>query len=156
MKRVTIRSPISDDLAAPIGRVIIEWARLEGTVHLAFIQCLGLAEKPGRAIAGNIRRASVLFKIIEQVVDLTDEQRAYLSNTKNCIKALEKERNEVTHRFWLQGESGTIDGFQTTHAKEVATIERDATYFSCLAERICSANDQLLAFWLEIFEQQPS
>ena len=139
-----------------IGRAIIEWARLEASLHdlIWTIEGKGLAEGRGETEKHLVGRLLKEFrKIGSGSTETPSEVRMAVLAVAGAVKTLSEDRNLIVHGTW-----GELDGVPSVGSLRLETIDRnDVTFESFPPDRlrdfirgVTDCRDQAMAIIAEV------
>lgn len=137
---------ISEAHKKAIGEVVLEWAQLEWTVHIAFGALLGMEMDAGRLVGTHIRRVQTLLEVIESVGQLDTVLLERFAEHKAKICELQRERDWIVHGLWFgrEGEEHLV-GYRDTKPKLDEPRSLSARKIQEVAERINAWNGSLVS-----------
>jgi hypothetical protein len=109
-----------------LGRLTVEFGRVEYLVKLTFKQLHGLPFSEGLALAEGHRQFSELCSEVKKGAErnLTDaEQREKLMEVVGDLLELSRERNDMVHAFWFEMEAGSMQRTRVELDKKTRTLD---------------------------------
>ena len=107
-KRYSPSLELTDDHFKAIGKVAVNWSRLEFLLGRAIAELLGTDLKPGRIITTRLS-AENLIEIFKQLAEYRDPNGKFTNDLNKLYKCLDKARQKrrlIIHGIWAADEEG--------------------------------------------------
>ncbi len=128
--------PISDELTAGVGRVVIHFAYLESFVDKLTGQLIGASPSLFQFVAQDVSNASKLGWIRQLLKQMFVGQvgHAHMIEMLDRIDDARRQRNSLMHGLWREGSEGNVALVQTIRTDRAIPIQHEVITVADLAD----------------------
>lgn len=97
---------IDTEMAASLGRAVVEWAYIEASVDKLIWEMVRLEREVGACLTMQLTSVARRFDVVISLAELfgiSDENIKKLRHQKDKARSLSEKRNRIAHDTWLRG-----------------------------------------------------